>query len=228
LSQTADRRRHFRITDVVVGYVVATFLANIGMGIPTKANASDAAVFFGGMIGLWLGLFGTVVFVSRRRATRDFGRDFLFLVERRDVVRFFLFGVLCQLAFVPAIYLILGLFVDVSSLGDVAEDLFGDYGQGWHALPLIVGIIVVAPIVEELFYRGLLLQALLERMPKMAATVLAAFLFGLIHFQLLQFAGLFFFGLVASMLMVRTNRLGPSLFTHVGFNSASLLVVALA
>jgi membrane protease YdiL (CAAX protease family) len=223
----ADRRRHFRLTDVAVGYVIATILANIGMGVLTKAQAPDSAIFLGGMLGLWLGLVGTVLFVSSRRATRNFPQDFLVKVKKRDVVPCFLLGIVCQLLVVPVIYMVLGVFIDVSTFGDVAEDLFGDYGMGWNAVLLVLGLVVVAPIVEELFYRGLLLQALLERMPRKAATVVAAFLFGLVHFRLLQFPGLFAFGLVAAMLMERTNRLGPSVLAHMGFNAASLVSVVL-
>ncbi len=38
------------------------------------------------------------------------------------------------------------------------------------------------------------------------------------HFQLLQFAGLFAFGLVLGALAWRTERLGPSIWAHLTFN----------
>ena len=51
-------------------------------------------------------------------------------------------------------------------------------------------------MVEELFFRGLLLRSLLGRTPPPVAIVISALLFGLAHFEAVQFAGLAVFGVV--------------------------------
>jgi hypothetical protein len=81
---------------------------------------------------------------------------------------------------------------------------------------------VGAPLVEELFFRGLLLRSLLERTRPALAIPVSAVLFGLAHFEALQFGGLAVFGLVLGVLAWRTGRLGPSIGAHAAFNAAAV------
>jgi membrane protease YdiL (CAAX protease family) len=226
--KSSDERSEFRLTDVVVGYIGATVLANICMGMATSAGADAATIFLSTLAGLWAGLLVMLVFVARRRVEGHFFHHFHLVVKSRDLLPSFLLGVTCQLLAVPFIYGLLGIFFDVRSWGNVADELLDNYGRGWNIVPLAISLVIVAPVVEELFYRGLLLRALLLRMPERAAIVVAAAVFGVVHFEWLQFFGLFFFGLVACLLAVRTKRLGPGIIAHVGFNAASLAIVLLA
>lgn len=52
--------------------------------------------------------------------------------------------------------------------------------------------------------------------------------FGISHFQLVQFPGLFAFGVVLAVLAVRTGRLGPSIAAHVAFNGVAVIGLFLA
>jgi membrane protease YdiL (CAAX protease family) len=102
-----------------------------------------------------------------------------------------------------------------------------DGALGVVLLVLIVG--VGAPIIEEIFYRGLFQGALLKRgLPPAAAIGINAVVFGLSHGQLLQLPALVLFGVVAGILAYRSGRLGPAVAAHVAFNMVtviSLLVV---
>src|SRR3546814_13149860 len=82
-----------------------------------------------------------------------------------------------------------------------------------------VGVVVVAPVVEELFFRGLLLGTVRERWGTFAAVIGSSVFFGATHFQPLQFAGLTAAGLVFAAAVVKTGRLGSAIEVHVGFNA---------
>lgn len=82
-----------------------------------------------------------------------------------------------------------------------------------------------APLVEELFFRGLLLRALLGRTPVPVAVVISALLFGLAHFEAVQFAGLAAFGVILALLAWRTGRLMPGIGAHAAFNMAAVFSV---
>ena len=82
---------------------------------------------------------------------------------------------------------------------------------------------MVAPFVEELYFRGLLMRALWGRMGRLAAVVLAAVLFGLAHVQLLQLPALVAFGLVAGILAASTRRLAPAMWAHAAFNGFTVV-----
>jgi len=79
---------------------------------------------------------------------------------------------------------------------------------------LAVLVCVGSPIVEELFFRGLLLRSLLgsfEQLGRGSACSLdrvTALVFALVHFEALQFLGLAGFGVVLGVLAWRTGRLG--------------------
>ena len=72
-------------------------------------------------------------------------------------------------------------------------------------LVLIVG--VMAPVFEEIFYRGLMQRSLLKRgLPPVLAVGTTAVVFGATHFQLLQLPGLIAAGAVFGTLAYRAGR----------------------
>ena len=45
------------------------------------------------------------------------------------------------------------------------------------------------------------------------------------HFQLVQLPGLFVFGVIAAVVFQRTGRLGTAIWTHVGFNATTVVLL---
>jgi membrane protease YdiL (CAAX protease family) len=84
---------------------------------------------------------------------------------------------------------------------------------------------VGAPVVEELFFRGLVLRSLLPLAPAPVAVVASGVLFGLAHWQGVQFPGLAVFGVVLGVLAYRTGRLTPGIGAHAAFNAVAVLSV---
>ena len=87
---------------------------------------------------------------------------------------------------------------------------------------LVVTAVIIAPVAEEILYRGLVLRSLERLMPASAALVVTAVVFAAMHFQPLQFLGLAAFGLVAGLLAQRTGRLGPAILAHIAFNAVAV------
>lgn len=176
------------------------------------------------LVPLWLGLLAAVVLVSRRLGTGDLRRDFGLVVEPIDVVVGVPIGVVAQLVFVPVLYTplywIFGRF-DVSA---DANELVGK-ASGWSILLLVVLVCVCAPVVEELFFRGLVMRSFQRRVSDGLALVASAVLFGLAHQQIPQLPALVLFGLIAGALAQRARRLGPAIFAHAGFNLATVAVL---
>ena len=129
-------------------------------------------------------------------------------------------GGLSQLALVPLYKPILWLFD--GDVGAEAEELTAQFADSELWL-LVVMVAVIAPCAEELFFRGFI-QGSLERSTRPAIAVpVSAIIFAAAHFQLLQLPGLFFFGLVSGILLVRYQRLSVSIAAHVGFNSVGVV-----
>lgn len=92
---------------------------------------------------------------------------------------------------------------------------------------MAVGVIVIAPVVEELFFRGLLLGAMRGRWGTVIAVAGSAVVFGATHFQPLQFPALAVAGAVFATAAVRNGRLGPAVAAHAGFNATTFVALVL-
>jgi len=106
------------------------------------------------------------------------------------------------------------------------SSLVGPVDRGTLTVVIIVLIAVVgAPIVEELFFRGLLQRSLLRRTGPVAAVATSSVVFGVTHFQLLQFPALVAFGAVLGTLAYKTGRLGPGIVAHMAFNAVTVIAL---
>ena len=135
-------------------------------------------------------------------------------------------GTALQLAILPLLYWPLSEVIDREEVEKPARELVEsvDGAAGWAML--VVSVAVMAPLVEEIFYRGLLQHGLRRYMPRWAAVVVGAAIFALMHFLLLQLIGLFAFGLAVGALVAWTGRLGTSMITHSVFNLWALSVAS--
>jgi uncharacterized protein len=128
-------------------------------------------------------------------------------------------GVGLQLVFVPALYWLLGVLgLDASDLDKPAQELSQKARGGVGVVLLVVLVVLGAPIIEELFFRGLVLRSFQAGHRDGLALIGSAVMFAMAHFQVLQFPGLLLFGLVAGYAAQRTQRLGLCMAIHLGFN----------
>ncbi|HEX7325569.1 MAG TPA: CPBP family intramembrane glutamic endopeptidase [Rhodanobacteraceae bacterium] len=94
-------------------------------------------------------------------------------------------------------------------------------------------VVCVAPFVEELVFRGVLLSGLARRMPIAWAVVVSAVIFGCAHLPDFKFAwypipALFLLGLLLAWLRVRTGSIWPSITAHATNNFIAALAWFLA
>jgi hypothetical protein len=101
---------------------------------------------------------------------------------------------------------------------------------------LLVGSIV-APLAEELYFRGVLLRWLRSRLPLAAAIPISAALFALLHFKFTEHiglegwvltAGIFAVGILAAAWSVGTRSLWPSTIAHGTYNAIAISLPFLA
>ena len=78
--------------------------------------------------------------------------------------------------------------------------------------------IVLAPIIEEPAFRGLILHHTKRRLPFAAALLISAVFFGLWHRNPGQFVYTFFVGLVWGIIYNATGKLRHTIFLHFGLN----------
>ena len=178
-------------------------------------------------LGAWAVFVVALAITSRKFGSGDPVADFAARFRPIDLVGLPL-GVLTQLVLVPVLYLPLrALWPDTFSteqLEQRAQDL-ADRANGFSTVLLVLIVVVGAPIVEELVYRGLLQRSLASVVNAWPGLVLASIWFSLIHLSPVEYPGLFLAGFVFGVGVVLTNRIGLSVVTHAAFNATGIIVV---
>jgi len=88
----------------------------------------------------------------------------------------------------------------------------------------ILAVGLLAPVVEELMCRGIILTRLCTWMPTWVAVLVSSALFGIIHLNLLQGIYAFIIGLLFAWLYIRYRNLWLPIIAHVAFNLAGIIL----
>jgi len=227
----------------VAGYVASALLLSVfaavagdlkSLGQLESLSVPPWWVTIAGLVGLWMGFIAAIFVTSRTRGSGNPARDFGLRFTRWDPPVGILIGIAGQLIvdllYLPFEHIDPGL---QHQLGEPANRLTG----GFHGADLaVIGVltVVVVPFIEEMFFRGLVLQSLL-RLSRNAGRVLGpvigvvatGILFASAHAEPIQFAGLALFGILLSFMAYKTGRLGSCIFAHAAFNGFAVVAIAL-
>jgi uncharacterized protein len=75
-------------------------------------------------------------------------------------------------------------------------------------------LIVVAPLAEEIFFRGFLYQAFRNSFGVLPGALLSALIFGAIHFEFFKLVQLAILGVILALLFEKTRSLWPPIILH--------------
>ncbi len=136
--------------------------------------------------------------------------------------RLFCLGELCMLAgslLGQAVMRIIGYWAGAQGVGNpVAAAL-----DGASVLTIFIFCVLVAPVGEELLFRGLLYRCLAP-FGERAYILLGAVLFAAFHGNLYQAPGAFMAGLLFAWLRCRTGRLRWGMLLHAGINFCGAVI----
>jgi membrane protease YdiL (CAAX protease family) len=172
---------------------------------------------FGYVAGLAVPAF---VYFSAKRVPLSEGIPF-HGVSAFDLILYVAFGCLiCMLANYPA-NLVSQLQEYFGFSGDLPENPLNNN----PAVIALYGlsVVVIPPLVEEIMFRGVVLQSL-RRYGDGFAVLVSAILFGLYHGNLIQMVFAFVSGLALGFVVIRTNSLLPSILIHCINNGISYAV----
>jgi uncharacterized protein len=208
----------------VVGIVGGAVGGAIGAAITGDTSDHTGALTTGLLVaGQFGGWFAALEYVARNKG-RSLAVDFGF---RLDISKWW--GVFAGLGtFLVASLIIAWPHSLVHQDQKVVDDLASATGLKLAVLVIFAGI--VAPVCEELLFRGLLLRALRRRMSPALAVGVQALVFALAHPALSPHLGdlvvvpaLFLLGTVSGVAAVATDDLSASILMHIGFNLVTTL-----
>ena len=105
--------------------------------------------------------------------------------------------------------------ISVLPMPEVFQDIFHQsFGKKTSYLLALFGAVVIAPLTEEILFRGIILKGFLAHYTQNRAIVWSAILFGLMHLNPWQFPSAFIVGLVFAYWVIQTGSLWPGILGH--------------
>lgn len=157
--------------------------------------------------------------------------------QRLSIVELLRFHLLPAPATVATVPIALGLTIIVDALDHLAQKIFPPPEQlarigellkitDWRSALLVIGIVVIiAPLVEELLFRGFLQRVLEYRLGDITRAVLiSALVFALMHFNIWWVVQIYVLGVFMGYLAWRTNSVWPSFIIHACNNGWSIVL----
>lgn len=184
-----------------------------------------------GVAGQYAGSLGLLWILSGRRQQGSLG----FSVEPRDGLYIGL-GLFAQIVLVLLFAPLAELLLPEDHQPQQVAEVLGDPGISTVIkLTLLVAAVLLAPLAEELMFRGVLLQAL-RQWGRPAVMVVTAAAFAAVHILGLSTEYLwasaavilppvFILGLMLAWVTLNSGRLGPAIFLHSGYNLIAALVL---
>jgi len=217
-----------------IGTAIVGFAIGVGASfvISRSLHESRAVEMLLSSLGLWAGLVGAVVVVSARRGTGSLVRDIGLRFRWADI----------GLGFAGAIagrmlsgFSVAPIPLPHRHLGQSDRDLLrGSTPSAWGWVVLVIVVCVGAPLIEEIFFRGLLQSRLVQRLGPVVGIPVASVMFGAAHLiawngplSLAYAWAVAAGGLVLGVVYWSSGRLGTSIATHAFFNAQAVLAVAL-
>jgi membrane protease YdiL (CAAX protease family) len=110
-----------------------------------------------------------------------------------------------------------------------AQDLLVEQiASSLNPLVTVLAVVVVAPIAEEVFFRGVVYNAWEREYGYRRALLGSALLFGIVHLSLYNFGPIFLLGLLLAYVYARTRSLLTVVAVHATFNAISTALLYLA
>jgi membrane protease YdiL (CAAX protease family) len=240
---------------LVVGWLISTVAVNLW---PHAHDANHLPSLFTqnllDLVGLWIGLVGAVLCArwiyqnsssgeapgeldgdtAHRSYLGQLCADYGVALRPIDIPIGIVVGLLAQYVLTPIFELPLLPFVaHLYTRLDAPADTLTKGITGARFVILGVFVCLGSPLVEELYFRGLILRSLLGKTAPLGRKVSVSLsvigtgvFFGLVHFEPLELLALAGFGMVLSLLAFGTGRLGPGFIAHVTFNTATFIALA--
>lgn len=241
----ARARLRWGLPDVLLAWLAGLFLAIVFTAVAAAVDPSlvdrvdndelPAWYLLGALLAQNTAIVVALVVISDRKGQRSVARDFGLVSPFARLRAGAVLGWVAAgagLSMVAAV--LLRPIADLADLDESAQEVSKtvERAGGVDLALLMLGIVIVAPVVEELLFRGALLRALQRRFAVPAAVFLSAAIFAGVHVvgdpgSYYVVPGLLMLGLVSGWQAARTGDLSRSLLLHVGFNLLSAVSLAL-
>lgn len=146
-------------------------------------------------------------------------------LEIQHAHRFIFLGALSYVAFLPILALLLLLIFWLATVFNYLPqqqplfDLFFLEQKAWILACSVIMVVLLGPIVEEVFFRGFAYNAIKRRWGVKTAILVTAFVFAALHKNLIGFFPILALGLLLAYMYERTGSLISAITIHILHNT---------
>lgn len=237
-SDKKKRRRKLAIMDnlwILVGsFVLLKLLVHFGDGFIGKLavllHCGDSSVFQLLLIQIlqslcMLGLVFFFLFGIRRRKLKTIG-----LVPFRDkswIIKSALWGVGICILMMFVVQIMVAIFPQFAKPQDVST-IISESRSSLEWIAAFVSAGLLAPITEEIVFRGYLFHSLRNYYPEKLCIVITALVFGLMHMDLFRLFPFFVSGIFLNLCALRSRTILGSMIMHGVWNTLMLVFTYVA
>lgn len=229
-STAPPRRVGWGIPDAAVAFVLSLVAASIAVLPFLSHNKVPKHLEVDGSVASLAAQAGTVIgylAIAARKGRGSLSADFGLRIRARDGL-WFVVGFLLSIAS----GILIAPIVSAGHLSSSSQDVVRLFQQarGIETGVFALAVLTVAPVGEELLFRGALLRGLMRRTSPALAIWGSALAFALVHVVLDPGAGfavpaLLLLGLLSGYRALRTGDLSQSILLHAGFNLLAILQI---
>ncbi len=176
---------------------------------------------YGGNFYTAVGMILTVVLLyrkSKKQGCGFFEDASLYLdgVNIRKAAAFFAFGLAVAVA-VSAFLTLLPKWDVMTSYSEASQKMY----KGRDILFTVITTVFMAPFLEEIVFRGYMLNVFLQTFEEKTAVILASVIFAVCHGQALWVLYALGMGLILAWVSLKENNIFYGIILHIGFNFSS-------
>ncbi|MDD5658991.1 MAG: CPBP family intramembrane metalloprotease [Actinomycetota bacterium] len=210
---------------VLTGIYFLTTKIVVSLNLGERINSSNItnlsfSVLYGIQIILMTGVVWFFAIYWRRSKCRDLGLRYYSIIK--TVWYSFLALILIIIINFIYVFLMTRIF-KISPPPSKFEELVSN--KNVSSTMLLVIVSVIAPVCEEIFFRGFLYQGFKRKWGVFAGIIISSFLFAAAHLDLYNFMPLMAIGWILAYIFHKTKSLFPVIFLHAVYNLLMILVL---
>lgn len=196
-------------------FLAASIGTGLAIGVINEA-IHTRSLSVGNLVGYTFSMLFVIWFAWRNKTGRQPVKVLYF--DRNPVI---LYPVLIILTLALAVTL--DPLTNLLPVPELVEELFAMLAT--KDIYTLVMVCIIGPVLEEVLFRGIILEGFISRYSPEKAIFWSAFLFGLFHLNPWQFIPGFLIGILLAWLYLKTRSLIPVILVHVVNNSLSYFIM---
>ena len=157
-----------------------------------------------------IGVASWLAYVIKRKATAE--KPFINLAIRNKIILPFII-----LGTVALLYGVVSPISELIPMPEIIKKAFMNLAKGTGIFAFLM-MVVAAPVLEELIFRGIILDGLLEKYSPLKSILISSILFGIVHLNPWQFVAAVILGGFSGWIYYKTKSLTLSIIIHATAN----------